>query len=67
MMKYQIFLFYFVCLKKRPIYQWAKEMFVCGKVGVWRYFWDHLISSRVLVFCWLARKEKILTIGKLRR
>lgn len=36
-------------------------------VGIWQSFWDPSIPPRVLVFCWLARKEKILTIDKLRR
>ena len=38
-----------------------------GGVGLWRRFWDPYIPPRVMVFCWLVRKEKILTRDKLRR
>eukprot|EP00268_Persea_americana_P068558 TRINITY_DN9561_c0_g1_i2.p1 TRINITY_DN9561_c0_g1~~TRINITY_DN9561_c0_g1_i2.p1 ORF type:complete len:168 (-),score=9.92 TRINITY_DN9561_c0_g1_i2:179-682(-) len=32
----------------------------------WRCFWDCFIPPRVLVFCWLARRGKFLTIDGLR-
>ena len=33
----------------------------------WQSFWDPYVPPRVLVFCCVARKHKILTIDKLRR
>lgn len=36
-----------------------------GRENCWRKFWNKLVSPRVLVFCWLVRKRKILTSDKL--
>lgn len=36
-----------------------------GSEDCWRKFWNKLVSPRVLVFCWLVRKRKILTSDKL--
>lgn len=33
----------------------------------WRKFWNKLIPLRVLVFCWVASMQKILTMDHLRR
>eukprot|EP00268_Persea_americana_P013258 TRINITY_DN15784_c0_g2_i1.p1 TRINITY_DN15784_c0_g2~~TRINITY_DN15784_c0_g2_i1.p1 ORF type:complete len:214 (-),score=16.90 TRINITY_DN15784_c0_g2_i1:200-841(-) len=33
----------------------------------WKSFWDPSVPSRVLVFCGVAKKHKVLTIDKLRR
>ena len=33
----------------------------------WSSFWDPSVPPRVLVFCWIVRKYKILTIDKWRR
>ena len=33
----------------------------------WQSFWNPYVPPRVLVFCWVTRKHKILTIDKLQR
>ena len=38
-----------------------------GGVEGWHNFWTPTVPPRVLVFCWIARLNKILTIDKLRR
>lgn len=36
----------------------------CRDVG-WKYCWNTSVPSRILIFCWLARLQKILMIDRL--
>ena len=45
-----------------------KDMNVSSNsVQGWKSFWNTLVPPRVLVFCWIARRNSILTIDNLRR
>ena len=40
---------------------------ISGLISGWKSFWDPSVPPRVLAFCLVGKKHKILTIDKLRR